>query len=93
MESLTRTRPTVTMAVLLTIGRAACAGRCWRLMDSAWFDVGDDRRLSVRPDDADRFRIDLWHGRRRAGTVWAAAGDWLRLTSSVEDLLSERSLA
>lgn len=76
------------MSVLLAIGRAASSSRCWRLLDSAWFDLGDDRRLVVRADDAGRFRIDTWHGGRRTGTVWAAAGDWLRLESSVDELLS-----
>lgn len=79
-------RPALTMAVLLTVGRALGAARCWRLMDAAWFDLGDDRRLSIRADDADRFRLELWNGRRRAGTVWATAGDWLRLADAVEEL-------
>lgn len=87
------TRPVLTPAVLLAVGRAVDVGRCWRLLDSAWFDLGDDRRLSIRPDDAGRFRVDIWNGSKCCGSVWIAAGDWLRLHRGIMEILGEHALA
>ena len=45
-----------------------------------YFLVSDEWVLSVRPDDAGRFRVGACYGVTEVGTLWATADDQARLT-------------
>jgi hypothetical protein len=56
-----------------------------------FFVLGGGWALAISPDDAGRFRLGAFYGRREIATLWASTNDPGRLAALVLELRSEVS--
>ncbi len=87
----THHRPTdaQTVRALRTVARALDLQCASVVRGSYLFVVSERWVLSVRPDDAGRFRVAACYGAREVGTLWSAADDLDRLAELAQGFKAE----
>lgn len=79
------------LAALRRIGILLDAPCAYALDGRFYFPLGDGWALAISPDDAGRFRLGAFLGRREIATLWCSVADPGRLAALVLELRSEVS--
>lgn len=79
MTDVARPTDAQTIRALRTVARALDLQCASVVGGTYFFVVSDEWALSVRPDDAGRFRVGACYGSTEVATLWAVADDRLRL--------------
>jgi hypothetical protein len=70
---------------LLIVARVLGVDSCWFLDGDFHFRLAGDWTVSIRPESANRLRVETWHALRRRDTKWVASTDVKRLVRLVRD--------
>lgn len=79
MVSVSRPTDAQTVRALRTVARALDLQCASVVGGTYYFPVSREWALSVRPDDAGRFRVGACYGSTEVATLWAVADDQARL--------------
>ncbi len=78
-----------TVRALRTVARALDLQCASVVRGTYYFVLTGEWMLSVRPDDAGRFRVGACYGTTEVGTLWATADDQDRLLALAQQFKAE----